>query len=110
MAGFTKGNVLDYYIHIASALLPHLKNRPLTLKRYPGGVEAGFFYEKRCPAFRPSWMKTAALWSKTNNQNISYCMLNDLPSLVWAANLANLELHTFLARFLKAGPANCAGL
>ena len=56
--GFTKGNVIDYYIRIADVLLPHLKNRPITLKRYPEGVEGFFFYEKRCPTHRPSWMKT----------------------------------------------------
>jgi bifunctional non-homologous end joining protein LigD len=96
-AGFTKANVIDYYIRIAPVLLPHLKNRALTLKRYPNGVEAPFFYEKRCPTHRPSWVKTAAVWSEGNNANINFCLANDLPTLVWAANLADLELHTYLA-------------
>jgi len=96
-AAFTKGQVIDYYIRIAPALLPHLKDRALTLKRYPNGVEGGFFYEKKCPSFRPKWIKTAAVWSDTNNAEINYCLANDLPSLVWAANLADLELHTSLA-------------
>jgi len=97
-AGFTKGQVIDYYIRIAPVLLPHLKDRPLTMKRYPNGVEGEFFYEKNCPVHRPKWLKTAKVWSEGNNRIMDYCLANDLPSLVWAANLANLELHTSLAR------------
>lgn len=100
-AGFTKGQVIDYYIRISDALLPHLKNRPLTLKRYPNGVEAEFFYEKKCPSHRPTWVNTAKVWSEGNQADIHFCMANDLPTLVWAANLADLELHTSLARFPK---------
>lgn len=100
-AGFTKGQVIDYYIRISPVLLPHLKNRPLTLKRYPNGVEAEFFYEKKCPSHRPSWVNTAKVWSEGNQADIYFCMANDLPTLVWAANLADLELHTSLARFPK---------
>lgn len=96
--GFTKGNVIDYYIRISSVLLPHLKDRPLTLKRYPDGVRGGFFYEKRCPPYRPDWIKTAPVWSEGNNAEIHFCLANDLPSIIWAANLGDLELHTFLAR------------
>jgi len=96
--GFTKGQVIDYYIRVAPVLLPHLKDRPLTLKRYPNGVEGPFFYEKRCPTFRPTWLKTAPIWSEGNQENINFCLLNDLPSLVWTANLADLELHTFLSK------------
>jgi bifunctional non-homologous end joining protein LigD len=97
-AGFTKGQVIDYYIRIAPVLLPHLKDRPLTMKRYPNGVEAEFFYEKNCPVHRPKWVQTAKVWSEGNNRNMDYCLANDLPTLVWAANLADLELHTSLAR------------
>jgi bifunctional non-homologous end joining protein LigD len=97
-AGFTKGQVIDYYIRIAPVLLPHLKDRPLTMKRYPNGVEAPFFYEKNCPAHRPKWVKTAKVWSEGNNRTMDYCLAQDLPTLVWAANLADLELHTSLAR------------
>jgi bifunctional non-homologous end joining protein LigD len=96
--GFTKGQVIDYYIHIAPVLLPHLKDRPLTLKRYPNGVNGMFFYEKRCPSHRPSWVRTAHIWSEGNNDYVDYCLANDLPTLVWAANLADLELHTSLAK------------
>ena len=97
-AGFTKGQVIDYYIRIAPVLLPHLKDRPLTMKRYPNGVDGEFFYEKNCPAHRPKWVRTAKVWSEGNNRNMDYCLANDLPTLVWAANLADLELHTSLAR------------
>jgi bifunctional non-homologous end joining protein LigD len=97
-AGFTKGQVIDYYIRIAPVLLPHLKDRPLTMKRYPDGVEGQFFYEKNCPSHRPSWVKTAKVWSEGNDRMMDYCLANDLPTLVWAANLADLELHTSLSR------------
>ena len=97
--GFTKGQVIDYYARVAKVLLPHLKDRPLTLKRYPNGVDAEFFYEKRCPSFRPTWVKTAAIWSERRQERIDFCLANDLPSLIWAANLADLELHTSLARY-----------
>jgi bifunctional non-homologous end joining protein LigD len=93
--GFTKGDVINYYIRISPVLLPHLLKRPVSLKRYPDGVEGFFFYEKRCPSSRPGWVKTATV-PRTEGGEIDYCTLNDLPALVWAANLANLELHTFL--------------
>jgi bifunctional non-homologous end joining protein LigD len=96
--GFTKGEVIDYYIRISPVLLPHLKNRPITLKRYPDGVEGFFFYEKQCPSHRPAWVKTTGVPSHRRAGKIDYCMMNDLPALVWAANLADLELHTFLHR------------
>ena len=96
-AGFTKGQVIDYYARISSALLPHLHGRPLTLKRYPDGVEGQFFYEKQCPSHRPEWVQTASIWSRHNKRNIDFCLANDVPTLVWAANLADLELHTSLS-------------
>ena len=97
--GFTKGQVIDYYTRVAPVLLPHLKDRPLTLKRYPNGVEGEFFYEKRAPKYRPDWIKTAAVPSAHDpTGQINFCLVNDLPSLVWVANLADLELHPFLAR------------
>jgi bifunctional non-homologous end joining protein LigD len=102
--GFTKGQVIDYYIRVSSVLLPHLKDRPLTLKRYPDGVEGGFFYEKRCPSHRPEWVETAPIWSQRHQTEVNYCMANDLPTVVWAANLGDLELHTLLA---KCGNIEC---
>lgn len=97
-AGFTKGDVIDYYIQIAPVLLPHIQKRALTLKRYPNGVSGPFFYEKNCPAHRPPWVKTTEVWNEGKAQMMDYCLANDLPTLVWAANLADLEIHTSLAR------------
>ena len=96
-AGFTKGQVVDYMVRIAPVLLPHLAGRPLTLKRYPEGVEGIFFYEKNCPKHKPDWVKTAKVWSEGNNRFMYYCVVDELPTLVWLANLADLELHTSLA-------------
>ena len=93
--GFTKGEVIDYYVRISPWLLPHLKDRPISLKRYPDGVEGFFFYEKQCPSHRPEWIRTTKV-PKSEGGEINYCVMNDLPALVWAANLADLELHTFL--------------
>lgn len=100
-AGFTKAQVIDYYVRIAPVLLPHLRDRPITLKRYPEGVDGFFFYEKQCPSHRPAWMKTTRVPSRREEGHIDYCVMNDLPALVWAANLADLELHTFLHRAPK---------
>jgi bifunctional non-homologous end joining protein LigD len=91
-AGFAKGHVIDYYTRVSPALLPHLRGRPLTLKRYPNGVDAGHFYEKQCPSHAPEWVQTARIG------DINFCLCQDLPTLVWLANLADLELHTSLAR------------
>ncbi len=96
-AGFTKAQVIDYYVKIAAALLPHLQGRPLTLKRYPNGVEAPFFYEKECPAHRPAWLRVAPVRSEHEDKTVHYCLLDDLRGLVWAANLADLEMHVSLA-------------
>jgi bifunctional non-homologous end joining protein LigD len=95
--GFTKGHVIDYYTRIAPALLPHLRGRALTLKRYPNGVDAPYFYEKQCPSHRPDWVRTAAVAIRSNGRVIDFCLADDLPTLVWLANLADLELHTSLA-------------
>jgi bifunctional non-homologous end joining protein LigD len=90
--GFTKGQVIDYYTRIAPAVLPHLRDRPLTLKRYPNGVEGQYFYEKRCPSHAPDWVRREQV------QKIEYCVCDDLPTLVWLANLADLELHPSLSK------------
>jgi bifunctional non-homologous end joining protein LigD len=96
-AGFTKGQVIDYYVHIAPALIPHLAGRPLTMKRYPEGVDHQYFFEKNAPIHRPEWVKTAPIWSEGNNRTVNYILANDLPTLVWIANLASLELHPSLS-------------
>ena len=96
--GFTKGQVIDYYSRVAPVLLPHLSGRPLTLKRYPNGVDEKFFYEKRCPSHRPEWMQTMSVWSDRNKGEVPYCLVDELASVVWVANMASLELHTSLSR------------
>ena len=68
------------------------------MKRYPDGVEGEFFYEKNCPSHRPKWVETAKVWSESNQRTVQYCLAQDLPTLVWAANLADIELHTSLSR------------
>ncbi|MFZ0538049.1 MAG: non-homologous end-joining DNA ligase [Candidatus Sulfotelmatobacter sp.] len=95
--GFTKQQVIDYYVRIAPAMLPHLAGRALTRKRYPNGVDAEFFYEKNAPQHRPDWVKTAPIWSEGNHRTVHYILANDLPTLVWLANLAAIELHPSLA-------------
>jgi bifunctional non-homologous end joining protein LigD len=96
--GFTKGELIDYYAAVAPFLLPHLAGRPVTLKRYPDGVKEPYFYEKRCPTHRPEWVKTAPVWSGRQAETIDYCLVEDLSTLIWVANLAAIELHPSLAR------------
>jgi len=96
-AGFTKQQIIDYYVRIAPAMLPHLKARPLTRKRYPNGVDEEFFYEKNAPQHRPDWVKTVPIWSEGNHRMVHYILANDLPTLVWLANLAAIELHPSLS-------------
>jgi bifunctional non-homologous end joining protein LigD len=96
-AGFTKGQVIDYYARIAPVLVPHLAGKPLTLKRYPNGVDQQFFFEKNATKHRPDWVKTAPIWSESNNRNVNYILVNDLATLIWIANLAAIELHPSLS-------------
>jgi bifunctional non-homologous end joining protein LigD len=96
--GFTKGELIDWYARVGEVLLPHLRGRPLTLKRYPDGVEGKHFYEKRCPGHRPEWVTTASIYSETHEGEVDYCVVEDVPTLVWLANLADIELHTSLSR------------
>ena len=96
-AGYTKGNVIDYYREMSRYILPHLKNRPITMKRFPNGVKGEFFYEKNAPSFTPSWIRTFPVPHGGVESDIRYILINDLPTLVWSANMANLEIHPFLA-------------
>jgi bifunctional non-homologous end joining protein LigD len=96
-AGFTKQQIIDYYVRIAPAMIPHLAGRALTRKRYPNGIDEEFFYEKNAPQYRPDWVKVAPIWSEGNRRNVNYILCNDLPTLVWLANLAAIELHPSLA-------------
>src|SRR5947207_8763679 len=90
-AHFTKGQVIDYYIRAAEFILPHLRNRPVTLKRFPNGALGEFFYEKDAPKFTPDWIRTFPVPRRDRSQtDINYIVIDDLPTLVWLANLANL--------------------
>ena len=95
--GFTKGQVIDYYARIAPVLVPHLSGRPLTLKRYPEGVDKEYFFEKNATQYRPDWVKTAPIWSEGNHRNVNYILANELATLIWVANLASIELHPSLS-------------
>jgi bifunctional non-homologous end joining protein LigD len=94
--GFTKGDLIAYYTRIAPVVVAHLKDRPLTLKRYPNGVDSPYFYEKQSPSHRPEWVETVKV------QDVEYTLAQDRATLVWLANLADIELHTSLS--LRADP------
>jgi bifunctional non-homologous end joining protein LigD len=105
-AGFTKAQVIDYYQRIAPVLLPHIAGRPVTIKRYPDGVDGQFFYQKNAPAGRPDFVPTGRVpspGSTRSRDTIDYVLGGDLPTLIWAANLAALELHTPMWRFPRIG-------
>ena len=93
--GFAKGEVIDYYTRIAPALLPHLRGRALTLKRYPNGVEGKHFYEKQKPSHAPDWVRSKTI--ETGDRDIDFVICDDLATLVWLANLADIEMHPSLA-------------
>lgn len=97
-AGFTKRQVVEYYIAVAPYLLPHLEDRPVTLKRYPDGTRGQHFYEKDAPTFTPDWIKTFPVPRRAGGPDINYIIINDLATLAWCATLANLEVHPFLHR------------
>ena len=95
--GFTKGELIDYYTRIAPVLLPHLAARPLTVKRYPNGVDSTFFFEKNAPRGRPEWIRTVRLpvpGSTKDRDEIDYMLIDELAGLVWLGNQAAIELHT----------------
>ena len=100
--GFAKSEVLDYYQRISSVLLPHVAGRPMTLKRYPEGVDGESFFQKHAPRHRPSWVRTERVESRSSRgrgETVDYVVIDDLPTLMWAANLASLELHVPQWRF-----------
>jgi bifunctional non-homologous end joining protein LigD len=106
--GFTKAELLDYYQRVSNVLLPHVAGRPMTLKRYPDGVEGQSFFAKHAPAGRPDWVRTERVVSggsrsRSPGEPIEYVVVDDLPTLMWAANLAALELHVPMWRFAVAG-------
>jgi bifunctional non-homologous end joining protein LigD len=98
--GFTKGEMVDYYAKVAPAIVPHLSGRAVTLRRFPEGVEDldSAFFEKRCPKHRPKWVKTAKVQAGPQAGVIEFCVCDSLPTLVWMAQLAALELHPSLSK------------
>jgi bifunctional non-homologous end joining protein LigD len=96
--GFTKGDLIAYYVAIAPVLLPHLRDRPLTLRRWPDGVEGRTFYEKNSPAHRPEWVETVSIWSGSERRRIDYCLAQEPATLAWLGNQAAIELHPALHR------------
>jgi len=97
-AAVTKAHVIDYYVRIAPVLLPHIAGRPLTMIRFPDGVDGPSFFEKRCPDHRPEWMQTVRLGRDGKDKVVDHCNVTDVAGLAWLANMASLELHTSLAR------------
>ena len=95
--GFTKGEVIAFYSEIAEVILPHLRDRPLTLKRYPDGISGEHFYEKNAPSHTPPWVKRFAVPRTGGGSDIQYVLCNDRPTLIWATNLADIEKHVLLA-------------
>jgi bifunctional non-homologous end joining protein LigD len=95
--GFTKGDLIDYYVRVAPTLLPHLHERPLTLRRWPDGVEEESFYEKHTPAHRPDWVQTTTIYSGSERRRIDYLLASEQATLAWTANLAAIELHPSLS-------------
>ncbi len=91
--GFTKGEVIHYYARVAEAMVPHIRDRPLTMKRYPDGVDGKFFFEKHRPSHAPDWVRAVDVDSTSDGSTIDYPVVDDRPGLVWAANLAAIELH-----------------
>lgn len=101
VSGFPKASLLDYYIKVSPYLLPHLVDRPLTLKMFHDGVHGEAVYERNAPGFTPDWVHTFPVPRKAGGSPVCYLLVNDLPSLVWVANLSNIEMHVFLARIPK---------
>jgi len=90
--GFTKGQLIDYYSRVAEVMVPHLTRRPITLRRWPNGVDGQSFFEKNCPSHHPAWVESVQMG------DVRYCTLDEPAALVWVANLAAIELHPSLAR------------
>lgn len=96
--GYTKGDLLGYYFNISPVMLPHLIDRPLTLKRMPEGIHGDFFYEKNAPKYKPEWIKTIPV--KSTNKKINYMTVSDAADMLWLANLGCIEFHPLHAKGL----------
>jgi bifunctional non-homologous end joining protein LigD len=107
--GYTKGEIIDYYVRVAPYLLPHLRSRPLTRIRYPNGVNAASFFEKNKPGGTPKWVRTVTLpvpGSTTNREKLDFIVVEEIATIAWLANLAAIELHTPQWRLNGDQPAN----
>src|SRR5436190_8106792 len=96
--GFTKGDMIQYYLQVAPFLLPHLRDRPVTMIRFPDGIVGERFYEKNAPRFAPAWVQTRGVARRHHAGEINYIVINNAETLAWCANIAALELHPFLHR------------
>jgi bifunctional non-homologous end joining protein LigD len=98
-AGFSKGEVVDYYARVAATMVPHLNGRAVTLRRFPEGVDDldSAFFEKRCPKHRPQWVKTTSVTAGPRSGKIDFCVCDGKPTLIWMAQLAAIELHPSLS-------------
>ncbi|MBW8806705.1 MAG: non-homologous end-joining DNA ligase [Catenulisporales bacterium] len=103
-SGFTKGEILDYYARVAPVMLPHLADRPATFIRYPDGVDASGFFAKHAPSHTPDWVRTVSIAVSSSGKQIEYVLIDDLSSLMWAANLAAVEFH--VPQWHAADPAH----
>lgn len=94
--GFTKAQAVDFYRSISKFLLPHLRNRPVALKRYPDTVKDESFWEKDAPPFTPDWVRTFPAPRRSGESEIQSIIINDARTLLWAADLGMIEIHPFL--------------
>ncbi|MEC9488889.1 MAG: non-homologous end-joining DNA ligase [Halanaerobium sp.] len=99
----TKADLVKYYIDVGNYILPHLRDRPLSMNPYPDGIKGKSFYQKRCPEEAPAFVERTPIYSEHKGKQISWCLLNNLPSLVWAANRACIELHVWFSRWQSGG-------
>lgn len=96
--GYTKADLIKYYIDISPYLLPHLQNRPFVMSRYPNGIKEEFFYQKDCPEYAPSWIQTHPIYTETKAKDVQYIICNNVETLAWLANQACIEMHPWLAK------------
>src|SRR2546421_5048843 len=96
--GLTKGDLIEYYRAVSRSVLPHLRHRPLTVKRYPNGIEGETFFQKNAPKGTPEWVRTIRLHAESAKRDVDYILCNDLPTLLWLGNLGSIELHPWLSR------------
>ena len=94
--GFTKGEMIDYYVRVAPAMLAHVRDRPLTMKRFPNGVEKSSFFEKHVPSHAPDWLHQVSVASTSDGGGaVAYSVVCDLPSLVCLSRLVSDKLEDF---------------